>query len=110
MKIIYNNIIPFEGYKCINLFGVLFARKDAKIDDVTINHESIHTKQMQEMLFIFFYLWYFVEWFIKLFIYINPHKTYKNVSFEREAFWMEKDKSYLKVRKHYAWLNVLFHS
>lgn len=23
MKIIYNNIIPFEGFKAINLFGVL---------------------------------------------------------------------------------------
>ena len=24
MKIIYNNIIPFPGFKAINLFGVLF--------------------------------------------------------------------------------------
>ena len=27
MKVIYNNIIPFKGFKCINLFGVLFVRK-----------------------------------------------------------------------------------
>jgi hypothetical protein len=32
MKIIYNKIIPFPGYKAINLFGILFARKNAKID------------------------------------------------------------------------------
>lgn len=43
MKIIYNNIIPFKSYKCINLFGILFARKGVRIDDRTINHESIHT-------------------------------------------------------------------
>ena len=35
MKIIYNNIIPFKGFKCINLFGVLFARKDAMMFDST---------------------------------------------------------------------------
>ena len=27
MKVIYNKIIPLKGYKCINLFGVLFVRK-----------------------------------------------------------------------------------
>jgi hypothetical protein len=43
MKVIFNSIIPFPGFKAINLFGVLFARKGSKIDDKTINHESIHT-------------------------------------------------------------------
>jgi len=32
MKIIYNNIIPFKGYKGINLFGVLFVRKGSLTD------------------------------------------------------------------------------
>ena len=40
MKIIRNNIIPFPGFKAINLFGVLFVKNNAKIDDVTINHEG----------------------------------------------------------------------
>lgn len=44
MKIIYNNIIPFEGYSAMNICGVIFARKRFEpLDDVTINHESIHT-------------------------------------------------------------------
>ena len=30
MKIIYNNVIPFKGYWAINLFGILFVRKDIK--------------------------------------------------------------------------------
>lgn len=30
MKIIYNDIIPFKGYKAINLFGIVFARKSAR--------------------------------------------------------------------------------
>lgn len=27
MRVIYNRLIPFKGYKCVNLFGVLFVRE-----------------------------------------------------------------------------------
>ena len=30
MKVIYNNLIPFKGYKAINIFGLVFVRKGAK--------------------------------------------------------------------------------
>ena len=53
MKIVRNNIIPFKGYKAVNLFGILFVRDDAVIGSVDINHESIHTAQMKEMLYVF---------------------------------------------------------
>lgn len=29
MKVIYNNLIPFKGYKAINIFGLVFVRKGA---------------------------------------------------------------------------------
>ena len=48
MKIVRNNIIPFKGYKAVNLFGILFVRGDAVISSTDINHESIHTAQMKE--------------------------------------------------------------
>lgn len=67
MKIIRNKIISFNGFKAINIFGVLFVRERANIDAKTINHEEIHTAQMKEMLYIFFYLWYIVEWIVRLF-------------------------------------------
>lgn len=41
--VLYNSIIPFKGYKAINLFGIIFARKEYTLDDVDINHELIHT-------------------------------------------------------------------
>ena len=53
MKIIRNNYIPFQGYKAINLFGILFVRGNARINEKTIRHEAIHTTQMKE-------LWYFL--------------------------------------------------
>lgn len=101
MKIIYNNIIPFPGFKCMNLFGIIFARTGKYISDQTINHESIHTEQMKEMWYIPFYIWYFIEWFIRLFL---PGNAYRNISFEQEAYDNDKNLSYLENREKFAWL------
>jgi hypothetical protein len=38
---------------------------------------------MKEMLYIPFYLWYGVEWLIKL---LCKGNAYRNLSFEREAY------------------------
>jgi hypothetical protein len=97
MKIIRNNIIPFTGYKAMNLFGVLFVRGNARIDDITLNHEKIHTAQIKEMLYIFFCLWYVIEWLIRL----PKGNAYRNISFEREAYDNQYDLNYLKSRKRF---------
>ena len=119
MKIIRNKYIPFPGYKCINLFGILFVKNNAKIDDMTINHEAIHSKQFIELMILFavatvfirwwmplfsplfFYAWYVIEWLIRLF---KKGNAYKNISFEREAYANEGDASYLNGR---YWFNFL---
>lgn len=99
MKIIYNNIIPFKGYKAINLFGIVFARKPLnKIDE---NHEAIHTAQMKELLYIGFYIWYLIEWLVLLFKHKDFHTAYKNIRFEKEAYDHERDFTYLTYRPKY---------
>ena len=40
MKLIRNNLIPFPDFRATNLFGVLFVRNNAKIDDVTTLEEK----------------------------------------------------------------------
>ena len=67
-----------------------------------INHEKIHWKQQLEMLIIFFYLWYVIEWLIKLIKYGKA--AYNNISFERESYANEENFKYLETRKHFAWL------
>ena len=104
MKIIRNKYIPFQGFKAINLFGILFVRGNARISERTLRHEAIHTAQMKEMLYIFFYLWYVVEWIIRLFMKGN---AYRNISFEREAYSNEDDVIYLESRKRFAWIKHL---
>lgn len=103
MKIIKNNCIPFEGYKAVNLFGVIFY-KGEKPNDVIINHESIHTAQMREMLYIPFYLWYGIEWFFRLF---QHGDEYRSISYEREAYDNQDNENYLRERKPYAWLRYV---
>lgn len=105
MKVVYNDLIPFDGFKCINLFGVLFVRNGCTMSDVELNHERIHTAQMKEMLYVFFYLWYFVEWLIEYFRYKG--NSYHTNTFEREAYDHEVDLDYLSTRPRFAWWKYL---
>lgn len=102
MKIIRNKIIPFKGFKAINLFGILFVRGESNINEKTINHESIHTAQMKELGYIGFYILYLMEFLYKLIVLRQAHAAYKNISFEVEAYKHEDDMNYLKTRKPYA--------
>lgn len=100
MKVIYNRILPIKGFIAINLFGIMFARKEyGEVNKVTINHESIHTAQMRELGYIFFYIIYFFEWLWRLFTSPTP---YRSISFEKEAYEHQYDVSYLNKRKHFA--------
>ena len=96
MKIIYHDIIPFKGYKAINLFGIVFARKSARpLSDKNKNHEAIHTAQMRELLYVPFYIVYLLDWVFHGF-------KYRRITFEQEAYAHEDNPEYLEIRKHYA--------
>lgn len=104
MKIKYSRIIPFKGFYAINLFGTYVIRKEYEgepIRESTLNHEAIHTAQMKEMGYIFFYIWYFIEWLIRLII--NGRYAYYMLSFEQEARDNQYDKEYLTIREQYRW-------
>lgn len=103
MKIIYNRFLPIKGFIAINLFGVLFARKEYNpLDNWTLNHEAIHTAQMKELLYVFFYLLYAIEWVINLIKTRDFSSAYYRISFEQEAYIHQTDMSYLRERKAFA--------
>ena len=54
---------------------------------------------------LFFYLWYVIEWFFRIFI--NGNKAYVSLSFEREAYDNDDNLDYLKTRKRFAWLKYM---
>lgn len=106
MRVIQNKWIPFKGYKYINLFGLIFTRDASKINAKEYNHEKIHLKQMQEMLWLPFYLWYGIEYcIIRLLRFFDKQDVvYHDVSFEEEAHNNDDNYTYPETRKHYSWL------
>ena len=96
--------MPFKRFNAINLFGVIFTRLDTEMDEHLLNHERIHTRQMLEMLIVGFYLWYVIEWLIRLTMKGN---AYRSISLEREAYSNEGNLNYLQQRKTYSWIKYL---
>lgn len=105
MIIVRNNIIPFKGFKLMTLWPFIFIRKKARIDEIELNHENIHGMQQIEMLWIFFYLWYGIEFLIRL--WFCKGSAYKNMSFEKEAYLNQEDLMYLEKRKLWEWWKYL---
>lgn len=109
MKVIYNRLIPFRGFKCINLFGILFVREGCVMTQTDFNHEAIHTAQMKELLYIPFYLLYLMEWLWKLLKYRDGRKAYRDLSHEREAYDNQANPNYLTNRKPYNQFKEIWH-
>ena len=73
----------------------------------TLNHEFIHIEQQKEMLVIFFYLWYSLEYVFRVFQYRNFNKAYRNISFEREAYTNQENYEYLDNRSKWDFIKYL---
>lgn len=103
MLIITNSLLPFgRDYYAINLFGVIFVKRQRGLTPSQRNHEYIHTLQMRELGYIFFYIAYLAEWLVRLAIYRNQSRAYSSISFEREAYTHQSDLSYTSRRRHFA--------
>ena len=92
---------------CLNLFGTFWAKDTSWIDKYVVNHERIHTAQQRELLFVPFYIFYIIEWLIRLAQHGSWRKAYMNISFEREAYANGNNLEYLSKRKRYSWIKYL---
>jgi len=107
MIFIFKYLIP-KGFVGITLYPFIFLKtKKLKENVVLVNHEKIHLKQQLELLVIFFYLFYGIEWFYKFVKYKSAKLAYYNLSFEREAYINEKNLNYINERKTLAFLKYL---
>ncbi|MFD1315554.1 hypothetical protein ACFQ39_08010 [Namhaeicola litoreus] len=70
-----------------------------------MNHEKIHLKQQVEMLWLFYFIWYLLEFLFHFMKYRNFLKAYKAISFEKEAYANEQNLNYLLERKFWSFLN-----
>lgn len=109
MHIIYNNHFPPSDFHGINLFGTVFVqRRWGRFMPHEVNHELIHSYQQWELTYPLFYLWYGIEYLVRLFQHrFNADKAYRSISFEREAFAHERDLQYHHHRRLFAWTHYL---
>ena len=108
MKVIRSSFIPVKGFTAINLFGIVFALRDClPLTERILNHEAIHSRQINELLFVGFYTLYVLEWLVRLLYFRDSKKAYKAISFEKEAFENDSNTNYLNTRKQFAFLNYI---
>nr|WP_298900187.1 hypothetical protein [uncultured Psychroserpens sp.] len=107
MVLISKYIVP-RGYVGITIFPFIFLKNyNLKTNAILVNHERIHLRQQLEMLVVPFYVFYCVEFLIRLIVMKNWHQAYRRISFEQEAYRNEKDLNYLKSRPFYSFLSYL---
>jgi len=105
--IVTKYLIP-KGYSGLTVFPfVILLRERDRQNRQLINHEKIHIRQQIELLLLPFFIWYFLEYLIRLLQYRKHHNAYRNISFEREAYDNEFDLEYLDKRKFWSFLNYI---
>jgi hypothetical protein len=105
--IVTKYLIP-KGYRGLAAFPFVFVKHRAdKKNSVFVNHEKIHLRQQLELLVIPFFIWYFLEYIVRLVQYKNADLAYRNISFEREAYANELNLDYLKNRSFLQFLKHL---
>lgn len=96
-----------QGYKAITIGPFVFTKPTTKLDPIDLNHEAIHWEQEKEMFVIFFYIWYVLEYLIKVIVKFSFSEAYKDISFEKEAYLNEENLTYIENRKHYKWFKLI---
>jgi hypothetical protein len=96
-------------YHAMCIWPFLFVRMEVDIaaNASTLNHERIHARQQLEMLWLLFFVWYGVEYLMRLWKYRNRHQAYHALSFEKEAYTHDENRDYLKTRRPFAWISYL---
>jgi hypothetical protein len=105
--IVAKYLIP-KGYRGLTAFPFVFVKYRTDVTNaVFLNHEKIHIRQQLEMLILPFFIWYFLEYLLRLIQYRKTNLAYRNISFEREAYANESDFEYLNKRPFFRFLNYL---
>lgn len=108
MFVLVNRFLLRKNFLGISLWPfIILKRKELKLDKIFINHEKIHLRQQIEFLVIPFYLWYLLEYVIRIIQYRSGREAYRNISFEREAYANEKDLDYLRKRPFWRFFRYL---
>ncbi len=108
MRIVVNKYLIGRHFVGLALWPFIVVKDSFLKDDETfINHEKIHIRQQAELLVLPFFILYFAEYIFRVLQYRNSQRAYRNISFEREAYYNEDDLNYLKKRKPWSFIKYL---
>lgn len=108
MVIYLKYFIP-KSFSAFTIYPFIFIKKKLdKTNCMLINHEKIHLKQQIELVIIFFFIAYFLEFCWNIILYRSWMKAYRAIGFEKEAYQNENNLNYLKTRKPYSFLKYYF--
>lgn len=108
MYILVNRFLVPSGFVGITLFPIVVVRDKRLLEDSTfLRHEKIHFVQQRELLIMFFFIWYVMEFFVRFIQVRNYKKAYRSISFEREAYENESDEIYLSSRRMWSFIKYL---
>ncbi|MFD0976582.1 hypothetical protein [Salinimicrobium gaetbulicola] len=108
MFVVVNKFLLSKNFDGVVLWPfIVLKRRALKENQVFMNHERIHLKQQVELFILFFFIWYLLEYLIRLIKYNDSYKAYSRISFEREAYANEKDLGYIPRRKLWGFLKYM---
>lgn len=100
-------LIP-KGFAGLTVFPFIILRDRKNISNpIIMQHEKIHIRQQMELLVLPFFIWYGIEYFIRILQYKDKHTAYRNISFEREAYANESKEYFLRKRRFWNFLNYM---
>lgn len=103
----WTSLFTLGNAKAITLFPfVLLSNHADRFNPVLLNHEAIHIRQALELLVIPFYLFYMLEFCVRLIQCRDFRAAYRSISFEQEAYTHEGDLAYLDQRR--LWTSFRF--
>ncbi len=105
--VVKNSWVPKAMSWVINVYAItlwpfVFIRDEG--NDRTINHETIHIKQYNELFVVGFLALYAFDWLHGLLKYRDKEKAYFRIRFEQEAYDNDKNIHYLNDRERFAWM------
>jgi hypothetical protein len=97
------NYLPVDA---ITIFPFIFLKK-SKLPVIKswLQHERIHLLQQAELLIVFFYVFYLLNYLYLIVVLKDHQKAYRSIAFEKEAYINQSSPAYLFNRKMFAFLN-----
>lgn len=97
-----------KNFRGLAIFPFIILKENSlKSNSTLINHEKIHIRQQLELLWVIFFVWYGIEFLVRLIQFKNTYEAYQNISFEKEAYQNDTNLNYLKQRKFWKFAQYL---